>query len=320
MFLLSSLFYLFSLHMQRFWTNSPQEIVFLVLSKTVFLPLQALQQYWKECYFSFGCDLVTSLLIPPSFSSQTWHLPDHFFFNFLCLLHTSPSSHTHFLPCHTYNNTHLCLVCPLPHCSSQVKQKSPTFAEDCSSNLSPTTREAIHLPANWCYSVENITHTISNKSIQHQISVGFPPLITRHYTETEFYFTQEAKWASSVRQLLECSSVSEPFPTVGQAFGSQSSSSLLPVVSKATRALVPGSFYTAQLFHHQGPFALLGLLEQQSVSRGLCSKTKSSSWLQTVKQTTMAPLLFQQPLCSFLCILHAQAKLCRPLLLMGILA
>lgn len=111
------------------------------------------------------CNLGTSLLIPPSISSWTWHLPAHFFFNFKCLLHLSPWSQTHFLPCHTYNNTHLCLVSPLPDCSSQVKQKSPTFAEDCSSNPSPTTREAIHLPANWCYSVENITHTISNKSI-----------------------------------------------------------------------------------------------------------------------------------------------------------
>lgn len=108
---------------------------------------------------------------------------------------------------------HICALFPLFPCSSQVKQKLPTLAEDCSLNLSLTTREAILVPANHCRSVENITHTISNKAIQHQISVYFLSLITMDYTETEFYFMQKAKWASSVRQLLQCSTWSEPFPT-----------------------------------------------------------------------------------------------------------
>lgn len=159
--------------------------------------------------------------------------------------------------------------------------------------------KSIHLPANCCYSVENITHAVSNKSIQHQISVCFPPLITTDYTETEFYFTQEAKWASSVCQLLQCSSVSEPFPaaycrtslwiTVLLQFD------LLLVVRKATWALIT----LTRFFYQKGLFGLLGVLEHQAVSKGLCRETSSSSWLENVKQTMMAPLLFQEQLFSF---------------------
>lgn len=108
-------------------------------------------------------------------------------------------------------------------------------------------------------SIENSTHTISNKSIQYQISVCCHPLITVVYTETEFYVMQEAKWASRVRQLLECSSLRDPFPT---AYIRASLSDFLALLQLAPGGKAMWSFriYTDVIFLSQralctaGPF------------------------------------------------------------------
>lgn len=157
------------------------------------------------CHFC----LVISLLI------SLRPLTAHFFSNFYFLLHIKPWSQTPFLVCHICKHAPLCFVSLLPHCSSQVRQKLCSFVELRSSNSSLTTKEVMHLSGQAVlFSKECCSyHFTQIKGLQ--TSAYFPPLIIMVYTETEGVFAscRRPKGASGSRQLAQCSTPSEPFPT-----------------------------------------------------------------------------------------------------------
>ena len=159
-----------------------------------------------------------------------------------------------------------------------MRQKLPAFAEDCSSNPSLTTREATHLPAKECYSVKNIACTVSNKSIELQTSDYFPPLIVMDYTETKRVFAshRRPKGASGGRQLVQCSTLSEPFPTacIREGMSDHTSPSICSWLSSHLVTCVYQYLHGPD-FYHKGSFATLGLLECHSVSEGVCINTKT---------------------------------------------
>lgn len=111
---------------------------------------------------------------------------------------------------------HLCALFPFFHIAPRRLGRSYAALKNSVLQILPSPqRRWCTCQAKQCYSVKNVAHTISYKSIGLQTSAYFPPLIIMDYTETEGVFAscRRPKGASGGRQLAQCSTPSEPFPT-----------------------------------------------------------------------------------------------------------